>query len=221
MTLLNFSMVRALFYIFILSLFYLSKSLCPATGIWPETESGTIRTVYCTDEYRYVGNLQRECKNEDTAQWGSVVDNCVLGSPYNLTYPYSTIRVYEGYPISSISPLFRGKGESFSSEPDLPEGLSLNEQTGEISGSGLSKKEGCVSVRIDLHNEVGSCSTELSVCTILTKKEKDNRLGDSPKPMFWYFLSGSIILLTLTIVLSIPYCICQSRRNKRNRMESE
>lgn len=214
-------MFRALVYVFILSLFSLSTSSCPATGIWPETDPGTIRTVSCVDEYRYIGNLQRECKEDDIHQWGSVVDNCVLGLPYNLTYPYSILRVYEGYPIPSIVPLYKGKGESFSSEPDLPEGLSLNERTGEISGNGLSKKEGCVTVRIDLHNEVGSCSTELSVCTILRKKEKEDRLGDSPKPMFWYFLSGSLVLLTLTIVLSIPYCICQSRRNKRKRVESK
>ena len=136
--------------------------------------------------------------------------------PSNLKYPYSTLQVFEGYSIPPMLPSYQGKGDSFYSEPDLPKGLILDDKTGEISGKGVHENSGFARVVIGVKNNYGNCTTELKIWSFpLESEEETDRLGNKPKSLFWYCLTGCIVLLTIEIMFSVPYCICQRNRHKR------
>lgn len=57
-------------------------------------------------------------------------------APRNLSYPLNSLSLREGTPINAQSPMFEGAYRAqYKSVPALPEGLSLNVQTGVISGT--------------------------------------------------------------------------------------
>lgn len=188
---------------------------CPTDGVWPATPAGQTCKVTCTDEFMYLGSRSRTCKEDPSPQWGEVVDECVLGPPYNLTYPYSTLYVYGGYSLPTMIPSYRGKGVSFFSNTSFPAGVSLNPKTGGITSKGSVEKEECSFISIGLRNEIGNCSTVLTICTIPKEGKPETKLGNQPKRLFWYVMTAGVIILTPSIMLSIPYCICQSRKESK------
>jgi hypothetical protein len=189
---------------------------CAADGVWPFTPSFQTVQVDCTDEYRYIGNLSRTCDGYAYPKWGSVVDNCELGVPYDLHYPFTKLRVYRGYLVSGMVPTFHGKGTRFFSQPALPVGLKLNEQTGEITGTS-SGEESCTDVLIGLENDAGTCSTGIQICLVPVESNYRGTINEKPDAMFWYFSTGTVAAILLLIMFGIPYCRYQERRNVKKK----
>ena len=189
------------------------NSGCDADGEWPATPA--LQTVYlpCVDEYHYIGNISRTCEGYALPRWGSVVHSCELGPPYALLYPYTTFNVFSGIPIEGLLPTHRGKGSSYTVNPPLPQGLSLNPQTGEITGV-VSSEEFCMTVEITLENEVGSCATSLKLCVFENTDTNSTPVDQLPKAMVWLYLTIAVGILTLTFFVLFAYCGCKCSTRK-------
>ena len=189
------------------------NSGCDADGEWPTTPA--LQTVYlpCTDEYRYVGNLSRTCEGYAFPRWGSIVHSCELGPPYALRYPYTTFNIFSGIPVEGLLPTHRGKGNSYTVNPPLPQGLSLNAQTGEITGM-VNSEEYCITVEITLENEVGSCATSLILCVFENSDTNSTPVDQLPKALVWLYLTIAVGILTLTLFVLFLYCGCKCSKRK-------
>ena len=207
-----------------LSLDVLSQG-CQADGIWPATLEGKSVSLSCTAvfEDRYIGNITRMCTDSNPPQWGVIEDHCVLGPPHHLHYPYTTLHVFSGFPIPEMIPSWKGKGDSFFSKQELPSTFYLNEHTGEITQKGSIQGSACYDLEIGVKNEVGDCFTSLKICTFDqssgNQSDKENRLGNLPKQEFWYFMIGGVVVFVFCVMIGIPYCIRQEKKNRKRDSE--
>lgn len=200
-------------YVLILSVL---NSGCSEDGEWPATNS--FETVYlpCSDEFEYIGNISRSCEGYAIPTWGPVTRNCEVGPPYALKYPYRDYNVYTGIEVTMLIPSHRGKGTVYSISPSLPEGLTLDPNTGEIRGT-VKSEESCRSVEVTLMNEVGNCSTPLTIC-VIQSDVSESPPSLQPRQRFWLFLS--IGVLTVGVILSIAFLCCGYRCKKRKMLRA-
>ena len=189
------------------------NSGCDADAEWPATPA--LQTVYlpCTDEYRYIGNISRTCEGYALPRWSEVVHSCELGPPYALRYPYTVFNIFSGIPIEGLLPTHRGKGNSYTVNPPLPQGLSFNPQTGEITGM-VNSEEYCITVEITLENEVGSCATSLELCIFENLDATSTPIDQLPKAMVWLYLTIAVSILTFTFFVLFAYCGCKCSKRK-------
>ena len=146
-------------------------------------------------------------------RWGAVVNSCELGPPYEFHYPYTIFNIFSGIPVEGLLPTHRGKGNSYSVNPPLPQGLSLNVQTGAITGM-VNSEEYCITVEITLENEVGSCATSLKLCVFENLDTNSTSVDQLPKPMVWLYLTIAVGILTLTFFVLFAYCGCKCSKRK-------
>ena len=107
--------------------------MCPGEGTYPSVAEGQISPSTCDEGYR--GYSYRECSG---GVLGPVkTDKCFKKPPSNARYRSSRYVFVMGTAVSSGVPSVRNIVERWYIDTGvfLPDGLSLNEKTGEISGT--------------------------------------------------------------------------------------
>ena len=109
---------------------------CPAMGNYPSVGEGQISPAKCPEGFR--GYSYRECVN---GQLGDVKnDKCEYKLPARLQYDNNNMEFVMNTEVSSGLPNYRNLIEEFYMQDStpLPEGLSINAKTGEITGKPIA-----------------------------------------------------------------------------------
>ena len=116
-----------------------SGAVCPAIDNYPSVGEGQISPSSCETGYR--GYSYRECSG---GVLGPVkTDKCTMKPPVNARYTQSLYNFVMGTQVTTRVPLVRNLVDRWYVDTGvfLPDGLSLNEKTGEISGVPTSVQE--------------------------------------------------------------------------------
>ena len=108
-------------------------TLCPAVDGFPAVAEGEMSPSEC--EYGYSGYAYRLCQNGTLSEVHT--DRCVPKVPDYLTYTKERFIFYRDLPSSTGKPSFENLIDTFylKEGDELPEGLQLNNRTGEIEGT--------------------------------------------------------------------------------------
>lgn len=118
------------------------KYYCDSNDGFPATSSGTRVSTQCPPGL--VGTMFRQCGEGKNPSWGEAdTSRCRLSPPTNLKYPESAYYLVTYQPLTAdIRPTVSFIGSLvYEINPKLPDGLSFNNATGEISGSPLVRIE--------------------------------------------------------------------------------
>ncbi|KNB41320.1 cadherin domain-containing protein, partial [Blastocystis sp. subtype 4] len=137
-----------------------SGSVCPGIGNYPSVGEGQISPSYCPEGYR--GYSYRECSG---GVLGEVkTDHCSKRPPMNASYRPSQNRFVMGTAVTTGVPSVRNIVDRWYIDTGvtLPNGLSLNAQTGEISGTPIAEQE-LVTYTVYAENESGATQATVSI----------------------------------------------------------
>ena len=154
-------------------LFYYCKSegaMCPGVDGYPTVGEGQISPAMC--EEGFTGYMYRECSNGQLGEPRN--DRCRYKVPLNLIYPQSTYEFVVGTSRTTSVPTYDNIITEFSVDRPLPTGLTLNKETGEISGIPTvelaiterpftitgSNPSGAVRVEIAIYVRKGQCRAD-------------------------------------------------------------
>ena len=101
------------------------------SGAAVTTTSGQSISLNCPDGY--VGNILRQCL--DGVYQDEITMGCIANKPTSFLYSPGSYNVYTGVFMTTGRPSYSGVVNYFSISPELPEGFTLDEVTGVISGS--------------------------------------------------------------------------------------
>ena len=135
-------------------------SVCPGIGNYPSVAEGQISPSSCPEGYR--GYSYRECSG---GVLGEVkMDHCVMKLPTNARYQASQYMFVMGTQVTTGVPLVMNIVERWYVDTGvfLPDGLSLNAQTGEISGTPSSVKD-LMTFTVYAENQSGATQTIVSI----------------------------------------------------------
>ena len=110
-----------------------STGSCPAMGEYPSVGEGEISPAGCPEGFR--GYVYRECHDGVLGEVKN--DKCEYKLPTKIQYENSSMEFVMGTEVSSGRPSYRNIVTRFYMQDStpLPDGLTLNEQTGEITGN--------------------------------------------------------------------------------------
>ena len=114
-----------------------SSGTCPGIGNYPSVGEGEISPAKCAEGFR--GYAYRECAN---GVLGDVKnDKCEYKLPEKLAYENTNMEFVMNTEVSSGKPSYKNIITRFFMQEStpLPEGLTLNEQTGEITGKPIAQ----------------------------------------------------------------------------------
>ena len=137
-----------------------SGSVCPGIGNYPSVGEGQISPSSCETGYR--GYSYRECSG---GVLGEVkTDHCSKRPPMNASYRPSQNRFVMGTAVTTGVPSVRNIVDRWYIDEGvtLPNGLSLNAQTGEISGTPSSVKD-LMTFTVYAENQSGATQTIVSI----------------------------------------------------------
>ena len=137
-----------------------SGDVCPAIGNYPSVAEGQISPSSCPEGYR--GYSYRECSG---GVLGPVkTDKCTMKPPVNARYTQSLYNFVMGTQVTTRVPLVRNLVDRWYVDTGvfLPDGLSLNEKTGEISGVPTSVQE-LTTYTVYAENESGATQATVSI----------------------------------------------------------
>ena len=137
---------------------------CLADGEWPAAEHGQYSVVSCPAFYD--GEKKRYC---DDGILGVVVDTCTLARP-SILIPQAVYSFMQNKPITPIVPVISAAEYILEITPDLPEGLSMNNVTGVISGTPLVVMS-ATTYEITVINEQGEASAEFSLTIVVESRD--------------------------------------------------
>ncbi|KAK8802096.1 hypothetical protein WA158_006491 [Blastocystis sp. Blastoise] len=114
------------------------RSTCATEGDWIEATKGTYSNIDCEDSANYEGFRARLCSvvtpNTEPI-WGTIDNsNCKKKAPSSISYPSTTIYAEIGS-LLVVIPSFSGLVETIIVTPSLPNGLSISQTSGTISGT--------------------------------------------------------------------------------------
>ncbi|KAK8814341.1 hypothetical protein WA158_008203 [Blastocystis sp. Blastoise] len=107
---------------------------CPTMGIFYSIERGQSLSLSCGNSNEWIGTQSRSCLMQNPPVWGPLINNCLMKTPYSIHYSNQNHIIKQMIPILDIIPSYQGIVTSFSIQPDLPLGLTLNPITGIIYG---------------------------------------------------------------------------------------
>lgn len=133
-------------------------TLCPAVGDFPAVAEGEMSPAEC--DYGYSGYAYRLCQNGTLSEVHT--DRCTPKVPDYLTYAKERFIFYRDLPSTTGKPSFENLIDQFylKEGDQLPEGLVLNNRTGEIEGTPLSVVKQSV-VTVCGENTKGVTETEV------------------------------------------------------------
>ena len=142
-------------------LFYYCKSsgnACPADGEFPSVAEGQVSPALC--DYGFKGYKYRICSG---GVLGEVqLGNCTHIAPYDLLYPQSSYDFVLDLNIKEQMPTYTNVITRFSVDHPLPTGLSLNAETGAITGKPTELSESTAYV-VRGENPVGAVTTTIYI----------------------------------------------------------
>ena len=135
-------------------------SVCPGIGNYPSVGEGQISPSSCPEGYR--GYSYRECSGGVLSE--VKMDHCVMKLPTNARYQASQYMFVMGTQVTTGVPLVMNIVERWYVDTGvfLPDGLSLNAQTGEISGTPSSVKD-LMTFTVYAENQSGATQTIVSI----------------------------------------------------------
>ena len=136
-----------------------AEKFCPAMDDYPSTPFGNTATKPCPAGYS--GTKSRTC---DNGVFGPEVNNCSLLPP-TITLDVTEFTGTTGRSFTPITPTIEGLEVSVSVLPTLPAGLSLNPQTGVISGIPTAVTAQA-SYMLTATNSAGSSSATFSLVVV-------------------------------------------------------
>ncbi|KAK8797561.1 hypothetical protein WA158_005907 [Blastocystis sp. Blastoise] len=134
---------------------------CIMDDIWPVTEAGEQVTLPCEDTINYEGFRTRLCLLGNPAVWEDAVNNCQLKNP-SISYITTTITGYKNIGITPIiASITGGNLNPLTINPSLPDGLSFNNQNGQIYGTPTSDSSN--SYTISISNSRGESTATITI----------------------------------------------------------
>ncbi|KAK8810774.1 hypothetical protein WA158_007349 [Blastocystis sp. Blastoise] len=135
-----------------------TTSSCIADDIWGPANEGGYSFQECPTGY--VGIQRRLCT---AGVFGDVEFFCTLLVPIDFSYTGSPFNFHKNIPVSlSPSPIIVGAELTYTIDPALPNGLTINQVNGTISGTPLANSD-ITTYTITATNEFGSVSTTILV----------------------------------------------------------
>ena len=125
--------------------------------------------------------------------------------PSNLSYSEQNATYTVGTAITTNVPSVTGVVTSYSVSPDLPSGLAINTETGEINGTPTTSSSG-TSYTITASNSNGSATTNISITVNESSTTTSASISYSGSP-FSYSL-GQAVIETPTISGGISPTVC-------------
>ena len=137
-----------------------SGAVCPGEGTYPSVAEGQISPSYCPDGFR--GYSYRRCENGQLSE--VLTDKCKYKPPMNVRYRSSRMTFVLNTQVSSGEPSHVNVITKWyiDENVNLPAGLTLNQQTGEITGMPTEVQDLTV-YTIYAENPSGAASTILSI----------------------------------------------------------
>ncbi|KAK8797378.1 hypothetical protein WA158_004586 [Blastocystis sp. Blastoise] len=138
--------------------FYITNKApsCAAEGTWSPAPEGGYSFQECATGY--YGVKRRFCSG---GVLSDILDLCSLIAPSGLSYPGTPFTFHKRIPVN-ISPAITGAELSFSSQPILPAGLTLNSITGAITGTPSSNSP-LTTYTITATNTAGSITSPIII----------------------------------------------------------
>lgn len=143
-------------------LFYYCKAsgdACPSDGDYPSVGEGQMSPALCS--YGYKGFQYRVCSGGVLGEVHS--ENCTYLVPQNLLYPKSRYDFVLDMKIADQKPTYDYIITRFSIDPALPAGLTLNAETGVISGTPTEVYTDTKAFTLRGDNPVGAVTTTLYI----------------------------------------------------------
>ncbi|KAK8812351.1 hypothetical protein WA158_007585 [Blastocystis sp. Blastoise] len=153
--------------------FTVKKYLCLKEGDWPETDIGQTVTKDCVDINNYEGKRTRRCIGDYITDWSPVSDSCILKNN-KISYNSSRIDGYVSYSITTLVPILWEVhlASQIIVTPELPTGLTINKNTGGISGSVSKKIDEDFNIKVV--NIRGTSEDTIHISILLPQCETDN-----------------------------------------------
>ena len=165
---------------------YRASDLCPRTNGIPAVLYNQYSSGPCPEGYQ--GTISYLC---DNGEFVESARQCLLNAPKDLMYEASSYAWHAKETITPITPTFVGESVKFSTLPTLPEGLSVDQSTGTISGKPKTAAAE-MSYTVFCKNEGGSTKTKLMI-TILEAKT----------PVWLYVLIVVIIIALVAVIIFV------------------
>lgn len=127
--------------------------------MYPSVGEGQVSPALCDDGFK--GFQYRVCSGGVLGEVHS--DNCTYLIPENLLYPKSNYEFVLGLAIAEQKPMYDNIITRFSSDRALPAGLTLNTQTGVISGKPTEVYTEPKAFTIRGENPVGASATPIYI----------------------------------------------------------
>ena len=137
-----------------------SGNVCPGIDNYPPVMEGQVSPSYCP--YGYRGYAYRECVNGQLGEMKT--DMCKMKVPDTIRYPTSQYQFVMGTQSHTDLPTYRNIITRWYLDEGvaLPEGLKLDEKTGQINGIPTDTSDG-VTFTVYGENESGAASATVSI----------------------------------------------------------
>lgn len=158
--------------------------MCAAVGEFKPALNGDYSYVSCPDFYE--GTRQRLCVD---GVFNDEENLCSVVAPERIYYEQNPIELYRNKLMTPVKPILLGKEIVVTIFPTLPSGLSLNSETGEISGTPTDLYE---SARFTVTgtNSAGNIKTYISISVV-------------EAPINWTLIIILIVVVVIIVVVII------------------
>lgn len=136
---------------------------------WGYSKPNTVAQIPCATGYS--GYLSRKCQDTTPPTYGEIESNCITDKPQSFSYISSNFVLFKGVYTDSIIPQYVGANIKFQKITELPQGLSLNEKTGVISGTAKDISSSS-KYTIRMSNDGGYLETTITITVQVIPKFK-------------------------------------------------
>ena len=153
-----------------------TTQFCPASGDYPMTGDGQMSVALCPEFYD--GYSYRMCNGD---RFGDVVlDNCVKFAPTNMAFSQPRYTLYVNAEARDIVPEVYGIVDDYAILPRLPDGLYLDEKTGEVKGTPTNVTTTIETYTVTGYNEMGSDSASFELLITIGWCDPDELFPRTP-----------------------------------------
>ena len=107
------------------------------------------------------------------------LDKCKKFAPTNLVYAEPEYRIYVNAQASGVKPSVYGLVDGYDIQPHLPEGLSIDQKTGEIVGTPTEEKPS-ETYTVTAYNDMGSATASFKLRIVIGWCEPDEKFDRTP-----------------------------------------
>ena len=151
---------------------YDNSRTCPGVGQYPMTGEGEKSVGPCPDFYD--GYSFRECRNGKLGDVDTTM--CKKFPPKNLAYEKTMYEIYVGATPKDLKPKIYGLVDGYEIQPLLPEGLTLNKQTGAVEGAARNVSTTITTYTVTAFNEMGSTQGTFQLKIVLGQCKADGEM---------------------------------------------